>query len=329
MLWLCCFASFCSGQTLTKPVPDATPIDEALEAYARLTHRTVLRPTSLPRGDASIPAALPENTNAALRVLEDRVTNAGIALVRDGTKFVRALPAEWENTPGPAFLSTLQRPEAGGENIPAGEVFFPGADLHMVLAVYAQIRARTVLRSATINPRPIKFRNVTDLTQEELGYGLTVALALNGIAALDDGDRFVQVVPVDEWRHVELRAPRRTPGATLLDPKVLPTCPGSPPWKRTSPQGPPPPLKGLLEYYGSLCAKSVVEEGLQGDWPVFFAITQPVTREEARYAILTSLKLGGLAIVDSDDHSLRAISLGELRGLQVRDPAAAAKVHQP
>ena len=81
--------------------------------------------------------------------------------------------------------------------IPAGNINFQGVDVSQVLDVYAQLVGRTMLR-AGLPPAQIILRTETPLTKTEAIQALQAVLALNGIALVNVGDKFVKVLPVDQ-----------------------------------------------------------------------------------------------------------------------------------
>ena len=83
------------------------------------------------------------------------------------------------------------------EIIPAGTINFQGVDVSQVLDVYAQLVGRTMLR-AGLPPAQIILRTETPLTKTEAIQALQAVLALNGIALVNVGDKFVKVLPIDQ-----------------------------------------------------------------------------------------------------------------------------------
>jgi general secretion pathway protein D len=83
------------------------------------------------------------------------------------------------------------------EMIPAGNINFQGVDVSQVLDVYAQLVGRTMLR-AGLPAAQIILRTETPLTKTEAIQALQAVLALNGIALVNVGDKFVKVLPIDQ-----------------------------------------------------------------------------------------------------------------------------------
>ncbi len=336
-LTICLQACFAAGQPEPSSARTLDPLDLALETYAKLAQRTVLRPSVLPRLDGPITAQLPTDTTAAIRVIESALKEKQIELREDGQKFVRVVPAGWSNSPAAAFLATIKPERPGGDSLPTGVVDCSGdcaADLSQMLELYGKLCSRTLLRSLHLDSRPLKLTTVTPLTCDEICYGLTVLLALNGIAVVDDGEKFVQLVPVGEWTKVEARAPVAKSGVPLLDPKGLPRLTVEPPlatihrltqlyrqFFRNEPPWTPRPVDRLVEFYAELTDQKAVSSESCGHWPVLFEVTTLLTKEEVCYAAETTLKLHGFGLLKGEGNSLRAIPLAELRSLRAREAA--------
>jgi general secretion pathway protein D len=100
--------------------------------------------------------------------------------------------------PPPGNPATAQ---AGGTDmqqiVPAGMINFEGVDVNQVLEVYAQLVGRTLLR-ASLPQASIVLKTETNLTKAEAIQALQAVLALNGIAVINVGDKFVKVVPTEQ-----------------------------------------------------------------------------------------------------------------------------------
>jgi general secretion pathway protein D len=106
--------------------------------------------------------------------------------------------------PAPNSLPALVTPNTASTNnappeemIPAGNINFQGVDVSQVLDVYAQLVGRTMLR-AGLPAAQIILRTETPLTKTEAIQALQAVLALNGIALVNVGDKFVKVLPIDQ-----------------------------------------------------------------------------------------------------------------------------------
>ena len=81
------------------------------------------------------------------------------------------------------------------ETMPAGMIDFRQADINQVLQLYAELVNRTILRPATLPAGTITLKSQTALTKSEAIQALGACLAINGIAIIDFGEKFVKVVP--------------------------------------------------------------------------------------------------------------------------------------
>ena len=97
----------------------------------------------------------------------------------------------------PAVPAVPAAPRPPEEMIPAGNINFQGVDVSQVLDVYAQLVGRTLLR-AGLPSAQIVLRTETPLTKTEAIQALQAVLALNGIALVNVGDKFVKVLPIDQ-----------------------------------------------------------------------------------------------------------------------------------
>jgi hypothetical protein len=151
-------------------------------------------------------------------------------------------------------------------------------------------------------------------------------LALNGIAAIDDGRKFVQLVPINRWREVVTASPKANPDAAEMDPLKLPKIKPEPPnatldrlsllYLRVLGQQPPwtpRPVDKLVEFYAELTEQKASASRSHGQIPVLFEITTPLTKQELLYAIETTLNLEGLAITSTGKQQISVISLAEQR----------------
>jgi len=107
-----------------------------------------------------------------------------------------ALGAASAATPSvPAAVPAATKPPE--EMMPIGSINFQGVEVNQVLDVYAKLVGRTLLR-ASLPATPIILHTETPLTKSEAIQALQAVLALNGIALVNVGDKFVKVLPVDQ-----------------------------------------------------------------------------------------------------------------------------------
>lgn len=99
--------------------------------------------------------------------------------------------------PAPAQAATAAPAAAQREEIiPAGSINWTSADINQVLEIYSQYVGRTLLRPATLPAGTVVLQIKTDLTKSEVIQAMQAVLALNGIAVINVGEKFVKVVPV-------------------------------------------------------------------------------------------------------------------------------------
>jgi hypothetical protein len=274
----------------------------------------------------SIVSELPSEKTNAIASIESEFSKRGIYIVQDGPSFIRLLPTgTWQayltNAPlRGAQLATSARQEV----LPAGTVNFPGTDLTQVLGIYAEIKKRTILRTRFL-PQPIvHLKNQCALTREELIYAFETVLALNGIATVDDGPAFVQVVPIQLRSRVNAHAPTREPSARLVDPGKVPTVgqydlprPQTKlerdleRWRKaffdfirldTTRNS---SAQRLLELYAGLTDKTAEPSTQYESSPIWFHVTTPVSKSELVYAIEATFALNNLSITRVDNERIR------------------------
>ncbi len=86
--------------------------------------------------------------------------------------------------------------EAPEETLPAGTINFPATDLNEVLKIYGELVNRTILRPTTLPAPTITLKTQTPLTRKEAIQAFDSVLAMNGIAMINVGEKFVKAVPV-------------------------------------------------------------------------------------------------------------------------------------
>jgi general secretion pathway protein D len=97
--------------------------------------------------------------------------------------------------PAPAVAGSPPPAAAAEPMVQPGEINFQGVDVDQVLDVYSRYVGRTLLRAGLPQVK-IVLTTETPLTQSEVIQALQGVLALNGIALINVGDKFVKAVPV-------------------------------------------------------------------------------------------------------------------------------------
>ena len=300
-----------------------------LDAYGVLIRKTVLMPSGLPDLSGAIPSDLPsERTNAIARI-ESELSKLGLAVVQDGPHFVIVVRESQRS-----FLTNVtlysaapatSEPQTTGPGVSI--IGFTQADPGQCLSIYAATSHRTLLRPMMLPYPVVSLKNTCPLTLDEVAYAIATVLALNGIAVVEDGESFAQVVPMAERAHVKTRAPKRELGAKLFDPKKVPSA-GVTDFPRPLTEmerieqeyerlrnefyhfihykSPPErPSKRLLELYASLAGKTVEASPNFDTLHIWFHIETPVSKAELLYAIETTFALNNLAIIHLDDQRIR------------------------
>ncbi|HEV2436109.1 MAG TPA: secretin N-terminal domain-containing protein [Verrucomicrobiae bacterium] len=100
------------------------------------------------------------------------------------------------STPAASRPVVSPAPAAASEQmVPAGDINFQGVEVDQVLDVYARYVGRTLLRAGLPQAKIVLYTE-TPLTKDEVVQALQGVLALNGIALINIGDKFVKAVPV-------------------------------------------------------------------------------------------------------------------------------------
>ena len=162
------------------------------------------------------------------------------------------------------------------------------------------------------------------LTRGELVYALETVLALNRISTVDDGQAFVQIVPIQLLYQVNTNAPTAEPGTRLFDPKKV-TSMGD--WDTPRPQTKlerdlergrkaffdflrlnttrNASMQRLLELYANLTDKKAEPSKDYESQPIWFHVTTPLSKSELLYAIETTFALNSLAITRVGEDAVR------------------------
>jgi len=106
-------------------------------------------------------------------------------------------PILWAQTPAMAPASPATTPAAPEKEVAGYSYNFPGVDVKQVLDVYANLVNRTLLIGGVPNAS-ITLKTQTPLTKTEAIEALQAVLALNGIAVVNIGDKFVKVLSPDQ-----------------------------------------------------------------------------------------------------------------------------------
>jgi hypothetical protein len=170
----------------------------------------------------------------------------------------------------------------------------------------------------------VRFKTQCPLTKEELVYALETVLALDGISTVDDGQSFVQIVPMQLRSRVNTHAPTPESGTRLFNPKKVPTM-GD--WDTPRPQTKlerdlerwqkafsdflrlnstrNSSMQRLLELYANLADKKAEPSKDYETQLVWFHVTTPLSKSELLYAIETTFALNNLVITPVGKDAVR------------------------
>jgi general secretion pathway protein D len=99
----------------------------------------------------------------------------------------------------PSVGSTTNHAATPEPELPALSINFQGVPVDKVLQVYAEYVGKTLLRSPAINAQTlVTLVQETPLTRTEILHALDAVLALNNIAMIPIGEKFIKVVPLPE-----------------------------------------------------------------------------------------------------------------------------------
>jgi len=330
-----------ASQTLTLAACCLAPIlavADTLDIYQDLTGKTVLMSSVVqPPPLSLVPDPVRDRTNA-ITTIERWLEEKGIEVVTDGPHFVRLFPKAAASLATNAPLRGAQFVLGEAQNSGPGMIDFTGADLNQVLEIYADMRQRTILRPVTLPAPSIRLRTLGGLSLAEGAYALETVLALNGISVVDDGPKFIQVVPTPQ--RVVPHAPKPEPDARVFNPRRVPetginriTVPPRPRneveqleqaferlrqafYEYLNPAKPGrAPVERLLALYARLTDKTVVVTQRSSQFygiPVRFQVTTPLTKAELIYAIETTFASNNLAIVPVGEDKVRVGHISEL-----------------
>ena len=229
------------------------------------------------------------------------------------------------------------RGEGAGGAVPPGMIDFTGADLSQVLYIYAVMSQRTILRPAILPAPTVRLKTQGALTKEEVLYAFETVLALNGICVVDDGAKFVQVVPMPQRGEERRAPPNRSQGQSCSIRRRCRQWEFPVLWLAAFTDGLerleqeferlkrafydflhfPDPVKRpaaqrLFELYAGLADKTAVASTNFDGTGIWFHVETPLTRGELLYAIETTFELHNLVIIPVDDRRIRLGHISEV-----------------
>lgn len=192
---------------------------------------------------------------------------------------------------------------------------FTGADLGMLLRKYSELVDRNVLRSPAAEnalKAPVHFINQTALTRTETIQAFQAIFATNGVALVEDGEKFLQVVRAKDAaasgpglaRPSLAKRPGDAPastGALLFPPKAINYLGAD--------------LNILLPHFSELLGRKPlrspkVESMLRS--PVFFVNQTPLTKSEAIHAYDMIFAMNGVGFIEEGEADLKVVPVWEI-----------------
>jgi hypothetical protein len=300
---------------------------EFLRLYQELSHRTLIRPTSLASGlVGGMYSKGPVSKEDVIRAMDRAMMTNGIVMVRDGEKFVVAVGSEREVEPTMSrlrqvreFAATIERtrttrlakwvgqdphaatprpvPKEEAE-IPAGMINFPNTESLMVLPVYSQLMGRSFIYSSLLPLPNVIFVTQNPLTLEEAIYGLGATFALNGISFAAAGDKFVLVFLSRDEQGVgdllKMKGPLEYTALTNMIPAGTFALPAS-------------SLDVFAGLYGKLAGRSVeIGDGVPRP-RMSFNTAIPLTEGEALQGMDWLFGLNGLKVIEGGAGGLKIV----------------------
>jgi hypothetical protein len=208
------------------------------------------------------------------------------------------------NRNGTSTVLTLnQKAPSGSDNAAAGhsQIELQNIDLNQVLAIYAEVSGRTILRHPTLRPVSLDVK-AFPTNQVEAAQALEKALEEKGIATILDGEKFVKVVPKAMAAEVSQHSSENVSAITNLSPSkaLIPT--GSINFIALD-------VNQMLPIYAQLVGRKLVQTDRLPPVQISLKSTTPLTVSEVIHALDTLLRWSGLKVVPVGDDSLKAVSI--------------------
>ena len=191
---------------------------------------------------------------------------------------------------------------APATNPPIPQITLENLDVGPVLSLYAEITARTVLRSPNIQRISFTLHSVAT-NRAEIAKVIEKALADKGIATIPDGDKFVLVVPQTEVAKVKPRSTEiKAPPSNLRERELIPA--GTVNFPNAN-------LSDVVRIYAELADRKLdgSESPYLGGPQIVFKSQTALSKEEILYALDTLFEWRGFRLVPGDGNSLKAVAL--------------------
>ena len=207
-LWLLCVSSFIASAQTNAPNQTAVTdihlreakLQQALELYAQIKGRTILRQPLLKPITVSLDTEIP----TAAAAFEDMLRQRGIATIPEGDKFVMVVPISLTNSVTPRsnkIVSTVLgdlSSMTNNEVIPAGTINFLPTDWNQVIPIYSDIIERKPASGSKFPYGLIYLRTVNPLSKAEVIYALETLFAWNGLQLVPEDDKTFRAESLSE-----------------------------------------------------------------------------------------------------------------------------------
>lgn len=185
LLLLTCFALSAQDSPTEQPVAPAVKPGNAAPQIPSPPMRGPGRVR--PGGTNAVPGGVLPTPGASSQTITPTVTPAPQPAANLPGAVISPVPATAVVKPGDEVI------------IQPGGISFTGADLQTVLTkFYAELVGRSVLRSPSLPNPPVFFVNQTPLTRNEAMQAYEALFAMNGVAIVNVGDKFMKAVPLQE-----------------------------------------------------------------------------------------------------------------------------------
>ena len=196
-------------------------------------------------------------------------------------------------------ISYLPAPET---NRPIPQIALENSDIGQVLSLYAEITARTVLRSPNLESISFTLHSVAT-NRADIARVMEKALADKGIVTILDGDKFVLVVPQTEVAKAKPRSTEiKAPPSNLRERELIPA--GTVNFPNAN-------LSDVVRIYAELADRKLdgSESPYLGGPQIVFKSQTALSKEEILYALDTLFEWRGFRLVPGDGNSLKAVAL--------------------
>jgi general secretion pathway protein D len=138
-------------------------------------------------------------------------SRAGSSFAEGNTNLPMMVPPQF--SPVPARSTEAEQPTIDFE--------FQGAPITAILEWYARLTKRSIISAPNL-AGIINFRSQTKLTTDEAIQALDSVLAINNIAAIKLGDKFLKIVPIPSAKQEGIPFGQQVPPADTLGTQIIP-----------------------------------------------------------------------------------------------------------